>query len=71
MIRSFDLGGFTMQETDEESFKTERHKGVHTLVESRKLIEEQVMSIDSLEQNLSDGNIIYRIFKVNRLRKKI
>ena len=40
MIRSFDLGGFTMQETDEESFKTERHKGVHTLVESRKLVEE-------------------------------
>lgn len=63
MIRSFDLGGFTMQETDEESFKTERHKGVHTLVESRKLVEEQVRSIDSLERNLSDGNVIYIVPK--------
>ena len=50
-----------MQETDEESFKTERHKGVHTLEESRRLVELQLTSIDSLEKNLLDGNAIYKI----------
>ena len=67
MIRSFDLGGLSMQETDEESFKTERHKGVHTLVESRHLVEVQVQAIDSLQENLLEGIAVYDVSDTKRL----
>ena len=67
MIRSFDLGGLSMQETDEESFKTERHKGVHTLVESGHLVEVQVQAIDSLQENLLEGIAVYDVSDTKRL----
>ena len=66
MIRSFDLGGLSMQETDEESFKTERHKGVHTLVESRHLVEVQAQAIDSLQENLLEGIAVYDVSDTKR-----
>tara|TARA_B100000900_G_scaffold152359_1_gene129412 strand:- start:216 stop:1595 length:1380 start_codon:yes stop_codon:yes gene_type:complete len=59
MIRSFDLSGFGLKETDQESFKTERHKGVHTLRESLRLVGVQQASIDSLEHILNEGNAVY------------
>ena len=70
MIRSFDLGGLAIQESDEESFKTERHKGVHTLAESRRLVDVQFKSIDSLEQNLVDGNAVYMVSPAPSLLEK-
>lgn len=70
MVRSFDLSGFGLKETDQESFKTERHKGVHTLHESFGLVDVQQVSIDSLEKILKDGNLVYTDVDVLALKER-